>query len=264
MALSTRFVTRRACAIGLVGAAVLLFGACGTSTPTFAVRAGSDAAPTSSSSESELTPTGPLPTTTTQSSPASSSNQGPKLEFSLAITADFAAPPTAEEFARWYDLIVSGTVEQVLPAQWGTPDGKRPKSVSYATVPGTYPIITPAVVKLDGAPLLDRYGVDFSSGQIVVAAFGGQVGNDEVTINDPSQRLLVGQHLMMGLLNHPFMGSQDPILYQTPVGPAWTLGMVYWLESDGLALCAMPNATPVATQDLVQAIVAASRATPTP
>ncbi len=80
--------------------------------------------------------------------------------------------------------------------------------------------------------------------------------------NDQSQHLEVGEHLLMGLSDHPFIGSQEPVHYQTPAGPAWTLGMVYRLTDGGEAIVAMPNATPVATQNLMQAIKDAAQASP--
>lgn len=253
---------RRARLAGLSVVAILLLTGCGTPVTTPIGGQGAAATPTYDPNEFDLTPVIPLPTKGPEQSPMPIPTQDPNAGFSLSVTSDFAPPPTAEQFASWYDLIVSGTVTEILPAQWGTPDGKRPKKVDYSTVPDVYPIITPAVITLDGAPLVDRYGVDVSSGSIVVAAFGGQVGKDQVMTNDQSQHLEVGEHLLMGLSDHPFVGSQEPVHYQTPAGPAWTLGMVYWLEADGLALAAMPYATPVATQNLMQAIQDAARANP--
>ncbi len=238
---------------GICGAAFLLLGACGAP----AVRPSSGATSTS-------TPGVALPTNEPPSSPVPSPTKAPNVGFNLAVTADFGAPPTAEQFANWYDLIVTGTVIQILPAQWSTPDGTRPNDLDYAKVPDIYAIITPAVIELDGAPLIDRYGVDVSSGQIVVAAFGGQVGNDLITINDPSQQLSVGQHVLAGLSDRPSIGSDGLAPYQTPAGPAWTLGLAYTITENGQLFPRIPQAEPIDAQTFIQAVIAASRSTPTP
>ena len=238
---------------GVCGVAVLLLGACGAP----AVRPGSGATSTAA-------PSVTLPTQEPHSSPAPSPTEAPNVGFSLAVTGEFAPPPTAEQFASWYDLIVSGTVTQILPAQWSTPDGSRPKDLDYAKVPDIYAIITPAVIELDGAPLIDRYGVDVSSGQIVVAAFGGQVDSDLITTNDPSLQLSVGQHVLVGLSDRPVMGSEGRAPYQSPAGPAWTLGLVYTITEGGQLFPRLPQAEPIEAQSFIEAIVAASRATPKP
>jgi hypothetical protein len=169
------------------------------------------------------------------------------------VTAQFAAPPTAEQFAGAYGLIVSGTVTQVLAAQWTTPDGKRPSDVNSADVPDTYAIITPAIVMLDGPALVDRIGADLPSGNIVVATLGGTVGKDVITTNDPSQHFDVGDHLLIGLIDR----SRSTI-----AGPAWSVGLIYRLTADGKANVAIPDATPVPAQSLLQAVRDAARATP--
>ena len=163
----------------------------------------------------------------------------------VRVTAQFAAPPTAEQFADTYGLIVSGTVTQVLDAQWTTPNGKRPSDVISADVPNTYAIITPAMVTLDGPALVDRTGVDLSSGSILVATLGGTVGKDVITTNDPSQHLNVGDHLLIGLIDRS---------RSTAAGPAWSVGLIYRLTADGEAIVAIPDATPVPAQPLLQAV----------
>ncbi len=253
---------RRAYVIVLLGMVTLL-SACGAPAPTPVAESGSAASPTYDPNEFDLTPVLPLATKWPQQTPMPEPTQDPEAGLGYSIIADFAPPPTPEEFATWYGMYVMGIVTEVLPAQWSTTDGKRPPGATQMDL-GTdaYAIITPAVVKLDEPPLLNRYGIDLSSGTIVVAAFGGKVGKDGIDINDPSQHLWVGEHMLFGVSDGPYMGTTLHVPYWTPAGPAWTLGTVYWLESDGLALAAIPNAIPVETQDLVQAIKAAAQANP--
>ncbi len=264
MPIHKRIATWRIGAVVLCGAAVLLLGACGAQAPTPFTGAGSSATPTYDPNEFELTPVIPLATKWPPATPAPQPTANPDDGVGYSVIADFAPPPTPEEFATWYSTYFVGRVTKILPAQWSTPDGKRPPGIIPGDMTDTYIIITPAVVTLDRPPLLDRAGIDATSGTIVVAAFGGTIGKDSIDINDPSQHLHVGDHLLISVSDHPYMGTKLHVPYWTPAGPAWTLGMVYWLEADGLALAGMPNATPVATQDLIQAIIAASRSTPTP
>ncbi len=248
---------------GVCTAAVLMLGACGSVASTPVVPVSSVASPTYDPNEFDLTPVLPLATKWPEPpTPAPQPTRDPNAGFSLGINADFAAPPTVEEYASWFGMYVVGTITEVLPAQWSTPDGRRPPGIMQTDLGNTYFIITPVVVKLDEPPLLNRYGIDTSSGTIVLAAFGGKVGKDSIEINDPSQHLYMGDHLLIGVTNGPYMGTTVHVPYWTPAGSAWSFGMTYHLESDGLALASMPNATPVATQDLVQAIKDAAAANP--
>lgn len=253
---------RRARLAGLSVVAILLLTGCGTPVTTPIGGQGAAATPTYDPNEFDLTPVIPLPTKGPPATPAPQPTPDPDDGVGFFANADFAPPPTPEEFATWYGMYVVGRVTEILPAQWSTPDGKRPPGITQRDVGDTYTIITPAIIVLDGPPLLDRYGVDVSSGQIVVAAFGGKIGKDGIDTNDPSQHLHLGDHLLVGVSDRPYTGEKIHVPYQTPAGPAWTLGMVYWLEADGLALAAMPYATPVATQNLMQAIQDAARASP--
>jgi hypothetical protein len=235
---------------------VAVGSACGTAIPTPAGGQGAAPTPTYDPNEFNLTPVIPLPTKEPRSSPAPQPTSNPDDGVGVAIQGTYAPPPSPEQFAQWYGLIVSGTVIEVLPPQWSTADGKRPPGVTQRDVPYPYLILTPVIIKLDGAPLVDRLGADATSGEIVVATFGGQIGKDAFSIDDPSQHLELGQHLLLGLTDEPLVGGGGHVRYSTPAGMTWNVGMAYLLTDDGKALPRQTNVTPEQTVD-AQAFIAA-------
>jgi hypothetical protein len=173
--------------------------------------------------------------------------------YGLQVVADVGPPvPLAQQFAQ-YGLFVIGRVVEVLPAQWTTSDGQRPADPFGGNSSGVY-IMTPAVVALDGPALLNRDGANLASGRIVVAVFGGEVGRDSVATTDPSQRLLAGEHVLLGLSRHPYMNGAVEMQFVTPAGLAWNLGLKYVLALDGLALQVAQDALPVTTAALIAQI----------
>jgi hypothetical protein len=177
----------------------------------------------------------------------------PSEAYGQQVVADFGPPvPLAQQFAQ-YGLFVIGRVVEVLPAQWTTPDGQRPADPFAENSSEVY-IITPAIIALDGPALLNREGADLASGRIVVAVFGGQVGRDTVATTDSSQRLLEGEHVLLGLSRHPYLNGDVEMQFATPVGVAWNLGLKYVLAPDGLALQVSPGALPISTAELIAQI----------
>ena len=252
--------------MALVCVAVLaLTSACGTAEPSPAGGQGAAPTPTYDPNEIGLTPSVPLPTREPPATPVPQPTPNPSDGVGAELIVEFAPPPTAEQFAQWFDLIVSGTVIQVLPPQWSTPDGKRPPGITQKDVPDTYLILTPVAIKLDGPPLVNRVDANVTSGVIVVATFGGQIGKDGFKINDPSQHLQMRQHLLLGLTDRPLLRGRDstPYRYSTPAGLAWSVAMAYTLTNDGQATPGIPGAPSVDAQAFIAAIKAAASPEPT-
>lgn len=185
----------------------------------------------------------------------------------------YGPPASPEEMVQEFGLFVTGRVVEVLPAQWTTPDGQRPENLREpGVVPQQYRIITPALIELDSAPVVNHYGADLAAGQhVVVAAFGGQVGEDSITTNNSAQRFTVGQRVLLGLSIHPYMQGNVEQRYETPAGLAWNVGTKYILTADGRALSPNPNEEPQSAEALIESLKAAAddyldeaRATPDP
>src|SRR5689334_12326787 len=202
----------------------LLAGACGA--PQEAPRSGAAVLPTSSveliptavstliteptptydPQEHNLTPTITPPTKEPGTPQPPLPTSQPSDPYTRQVLLDFGAPPTVAQEVQAYGMFVSGRVIELLPAQWTTPDGERPANPFTVDEREIY-IITPVVVELEGPALVNRYDADLSSGRIVVAAFGGQVGQDSVASTDPSQQFGVGEHVLLGLSNHPYLNG---------------------------------------------------------
>ncbi len=260
---SRRFRHSLTAAVSIV--VIVLMGACGTADSSRSSGAGGQITPTDAPNELNIQPTA-LATKGPEPSPMPISTQDPNAGFSLAISGTYINPSSAEEFVQWCDMIVSGTVIQILPAQWSTADGSRPADVSSKTVPDKYTIVTPAILELDGAPLVNRLAADGVSGQMVVTTFGGQVGKDYMITEDPTQHLQVGQHVLLGLSDHAYPQAANQGRYQTTAGQSWTVVMVYTLTNDGKAVPVrygdQSYDQPVDAQAFMAAIVAESLKNP--
>jgi hypothetical protein len=81
-----------------------------------------------------------------------------------------AAIPFAEKVRRYGQLIILGTVRDILPARWATPDGRRPTNPHGD---GGLLIITPVRVQVERVAKGD-YGL----ADIYLAAPGGRIGAD--------------------------------------------------------------------------------------
>lgn len=134
------------------------------------------ATPTYDPNEHDLTPTitppakdhGPTPSISTPTA------QEPYIS-NVGVT--FGPEPTARELVQSAGLFIKGRVVEIIPAQWTTPDGRRPDN-PYRENPETIYIITPVVIELDGSPIISRVPEDVPDRQIVVAAYGGQIGQE--------------------------------------------------------------------------------------
>lgn len=169
----------------------------------------------------------------------------PSSPYILFIEADLASPVPADELVRASDLIVEGTVRELLPAQWTTPDGRRPEN-PWVSVPDQFTIITPVIIELDLPLILDRVPEVFrphvvqavESRQVIVAAQGGAIQRDdeqydEVRSEIPSQQYAVGERVIVALRVTPG-GVVTQIT--TSAGVAYAPMMKYVLTDGGTAV----------------------------
>jgi hypothetical protein len=165
----------------------------------------------------------------------------PSPPFILSITGDYAYHPELEPFpietVEQTHLIIQGTVVNILPARWTTPDGTRPVDPSRAVESREATIITPVVVQLTGPPIVDRrppdLPIDVSSGEVVIAALGGQVGLDSIRTDDWSQLFEVGDVVLVGLTS--VSPDRAAGLIPTERGPAWSVAFKFDVTTDGRA-----------------------------
>lgn len=82
---------------------------------------------------------------------------------------------THEDLNNYSDMIVIGTVNEILPSKWNTIDGNRPDKANSEFSQGDL-IYTDIIINVD------KYLKNsLSSKEIVVRVIGGTVGNDTVT-----------------------------------------------------------------------------------
>lgn len=97
----------------------------------------------------------------------------PSDPFNLGVIAD-GIPPSTEKSTKRSGIIVVGTIKQVGPARWTTPDGKRPAN-PHAADNKDY-IFTPVLLQVE-TYLKGRQ----LQTELTLLAFGGRVGQDSVT-----------------------------------------------------------------------------------
>jgi hypothetical protein len=166
--------------------------------------------------------------------------------------------PSPEEIVAYASLIVVGRVVEILPAQWTTHDGTRPDKPWTS---GGYSIITPALVELERVLLVDRLAVDLGADdRVVVAMFGGQVGDDLMATNDPSQHLESGARVLLVLTTRTYSQWSIQRLYPTAYGRAWNISAWYALTDHGMVRLAHPFAESLPTDELIARIIAATEA----
>lgn len=187
------------------------------------------------------------------------------VPISISTTVDFAPPPTAEQIVDWYGLIVTGHVVEVLPSQWSTPDRKRPANAYEALARKDFVIITPVVVEIDSPAIVNRYNANVSPNapdpahrRVVLATLGGDVGQDRWEVDDPTQRFVVGERVLVALTNRPKFKADHEEQYATPAGLSWSVGMKWVLTSDGQALPAHPQDKPQPAALLISNLKAVS------
>jgi hypothetical protein len=173
------------------------------------------------------------------------------------VSVDYASGVPPEAWVPTSRLIVMGKVVGVLPAQWTTPDGQRPANL-LQSVPGRFTIITPVVIQLDSAPLVNSYGPLMTSREIVVATERGQVGANIVEFGST---FMVGEHVLLTLsFFRPLGGGFGR--FMTPRGFAWNAGAKFVIAGDKI-YSPYPNTKPQSLDEFVERIKAVVQATPT-
>lgn len=167
-------------------------------------------------------------------------------------------------------LAITGRVVEILPARWSTADRQRPADPYAAFSNGEAAIFTPAVITLDGPPLVNRVSLELpiglDSGAVVVALPGGIVGPDSWVVHLPDGKLSVGERVLI-VLNHFGIGYRPDQLVPTEQGLAWSfVDPVYELTDTGMAVSYAnhpdgPIAQP--TDQLIADILAAAAQLPT-
>ena len=93
-------------------------------------------------------------------------------------------------------IIAIGTVKQVMPARWTTPNGQRPPNPHAASNRETIfrPVLFDVEQYLKGQQPQDR---------LLIFAYGGQVGQDSVRLeNDDTFEFREGEQAILFLVNH--------------------------------------------------------------
>ena len=108
---------------------------------------------------------------------------------------------TLEDLSKNSDVIVMGTVKEILPSKWNSADGKRPdKVVEFGPYDLIYTDIIISVDKYVKNPL--------SSEEVIVRVEGGKVGNDTMAVEDePSFK--TGEKVLLYLTEDTSPGTKD-------------------------------------------------------
>lgn len=174
----------------------------------------------------------------------------PEEPISISEDVDLGPAPDPEDIAR-YERVVLGRVVEVMAPQWTTPDGERPAD------PWTtgYRIITPAVIELEQAPLVDSAGLETDEGErLVVATFGGDIDEDSTATSDPSQTLERDTRVILSLSEHPFHQGDVERRNEAEAGLAWNARALYRVTDDGIANPTHPLGESLPVEELIERI----------
>jgi hypothetical protein len=193
-----------------------------------------------------VTPREPPPKQQTPPPPAATSN--PSAPYHLSI--DAARVPDPRQETREASIVAIGTVTQVLPARWDTPNGQRPAN-PFAQ-PATHSIYTP--VQLTVTQYLKGQQAKL---QVLFHALGGTVGQDSVEWTaDDLYTFHPGDHAVVFLASwqgHVLDGS--PLIYV--VGH-------YTITPTGQAVATAHNQTMTIQQGSLQQLIDRVHAAETP
>lgn len=179
------------------------------------------------------------------------------MDTSYEAAADF-------DFVPGSRIIATGTVVELLPARWTTPDATRPANPHDPTqVPLTYTIVTPIRIELDQQFFLTR-GVDVpAEGILLIAAEGGQVGEDLIESERPWDQFAVGERVMVAVRGfHVSADSRFGAPLDTDTGAMWSVINTFVLLDDGSAVDYDGNSRPI--EDLMHDIEQRNAEVPAP
>jgi hypothetical protein len=178
------------------------------------------------------------------------------------VDGAYGPTPVAEILVERIHLIVQGTVIAILPGRWTTEDGSRPVDPGLTTGNREATIITPVVVQLDGPPIVNRLPPESPlapvTGTVVLAALGGQVGQDCFDPDDHKAYYEVGERVLVGLTHTAY--DRPSVLVPTEAGLAWSVSFKYTLTVEGQAVLPPRPDGPLSipTAELIANLVAAA------
>jgi len=197
---------------------------------------------TSSSPTFEPTPTFIVGTMTpaVPSTPVSAPTDVPyTYDEDAPISVVIESDPVAEEDSleavlMQSALVVEGIVAEILPARWTTPDGIRPAH-AQGTVPETYSIVTPIILRLTGEPIVKLTGEPIGSDYVVLMQAGGFVSDGSVEVNDPSNYFALNQHVVVAINAGHWRYTSGTGNFPTERGPGWWVSHQWTITDDGTA-----------------------------
>lgn len=145
------------------------------------------------------------------SPPLPSSSYNPKPEDPLHVSACAQRETHIEVVMDYSPIIVRGTITQVPPPRWSTPDGRRPANPHARDSVGI--IYRPVVLEVE----------EYLKGEqpqrtLVLLAAGGAIGQDSLSYcGDPIFTFQEGEHVVLFL--YPPEETFGVISHDTPGGP---------------------------------------------
>ncbi|MFN8516378.1 MAG: hypothetical protein U0841_28110 [Chloroflexia bacterium] len=131
----------------------------------------------------------------------SSSSAEPSAPYNRSTAFDQDASPFAEKVRRFAQLILIGTVRDILPARWTTPDGQRPVNPHSGQVATIY---TPIRVQIE-----QLAKGTYALPDLYFAEFGGRVGQDCESYSGSRAEFRFGQRYLY--LVNSYAITQPPV-----------------------------------------------------
>jgi hypothetical protein len=85
----------------------------------------------------------------------------------------FSELPSMDVLTRSASVIATGTIKQVLPARWTTPDGRRPATGCAERRTPPYTIFTPVLIEVEQYLQGERYLAGEPQRVLLIRAYGG-------------------------------------------------------------------------------------------
>jgi hypothetical protein len=121
--------------------------------------------------------------------------------------------PSVYVLTKSASVIAIGTIKQILPARWSTPDGRRPTEGCVMRRLPPYIIFTPVLIEVEQYIKGEHYlPGDGPQRVLLVSAFGGTLGRDSFEADgDDFYRAREGERILV------FLGRPHP-QYQNVAG----------------------------------------------
>lgn len=132
-----------------------------------------------SSSSLQSVDESPIGEVSNNNDPEISSNSGAQQPLTMQMSG-IVEELTDDDLEKQSNVIISGTVKEILPSKWNTPNGERPnKSLDDLDVGGTDVIYTDIVIQVD-----QYLKNPLDSKEVTVRVLGGTVNNDVLEVED--------------------------------------------------------------------------------